>query len=72
MSLWLSILGGPLMGINVVTRLGFVKDKSIIFNKEVFSNIFKNKRIIEARIKGIHRQLNIFPYSALIKLEKEL
>lgn len=38
----------------------------------VFGNIFKNKRTIEGRLNGIHRQLDIFPYSSLINLEKEL
>lgn len=29
------------------------KEASIIFNKENFGNIFKNKRKLEARIKGV-------------------
>lgn len=33
--------------------LNMVKEKSIIFNHEVFGNIFKRKRGIEARMKGI-------------------
>lgn len=38
---------------SVVQSLHQVRDKSIIFNKEVFGNIFAKKKELEARLRGI-------------------
>jgi hypothetical protein len=53
-------------------KLKKVQDHSIIFNKEVFGNIFRNKRAIEARLKGVHQQLDIYQTSDLIFFERQL
>lgn len=53
-------------------KLGKVQEKSTIFNKQVFGNIFRNKRLLEARIKGVHCQLDLYSYSDMIMLEKDL
>ena len=37
--------------------LKMVQDKSLSFNKEVFGNKFRRKRILEARIGGIQCSL---------------
>lgn len=57
---------------DVLSKLGKVQDKSLIFNKVVFGNIFRKKRLLEARIRGVHQQLDILPYSDMICLEKDL
>lgn len=55
-------------GGNAVMKLSGVRDQSTIFNKQVFGNIFLRKRLLEARIKGVHSELDVFPYSSLIRL----
>lgn len=57
---------------NAILKLDGVQRKSIIFNRVVFGNIFKSKRILEGRIKGVHRQLDIHPSYDLIRLERDL
>lgn len=54
----------------VPLKLSRVRDDSIQFNKEIFGNIFKRKRELEARINGIHRQLDTYPSSDLIRLAR--
>lgn len=53
-------------------KLNKIKDCSLLFNKHVFGNIFRRKRKIEGRLRGVHQQLDIFPFSTLIQLEKDL
>jgi hypothetical protein len=43
-----------------------------IWNKEIFGNIPRKKRRIEACLKGIHTSLAIAPNDFLVKLEKEI
>lgn len=57
---------------DALAKLRGIKNESIVFNNETFGNIFRNKRILEARIKGVHRHLDSYPWSDLIKLEKDL
>ncbi|GAU42583.1 hypothetical protein TSUD_302990 [Trifolium subterraneum] len=57
---------------DVVTKLRAIQDTSIRFNKEVFGNIYKNKRLLEARIKGVHIQLDSCQSSDLVNFEKFL
>lgn len=42
-------------------KLSGIRNASIAFNKETFGNIFRNKHKIEGRIRGVHRQLDIYP-----------
>lgn len=49
-----------------------MKEQSIISNNDVCDNIFKRKRKLEGMIKGVHQQLDPFPYYDLIQLEKDL
>ena len=51
--------------------LEVIKD-STIFNKEVFRNIFRRKRLLEARIKGIQRSLDDCYDVNLVHLEMQL
>lgn len=48
---WRGGNGSPIQSLNLV------KNASIIFSKEVFGNIFQNKRRLENRIKGVQRSL---------------
>jgi hypothetical protein len=66
-------------GPSATAKLASIKEKFITFNKEVFGNIFKRKRQVEAHTKDVHRQLDIIQlemelekqFSAILK-EKEL
>lgn len=57
---------------SVVQSLHQVRDKSIIFNKEVFGNIFAKKKELEARLRGIQRALENIDLAQLTLLQKEL
>lgn len=57
---------------DAIAKLGSVRMHSITFNRDTFGNIFKKKRRLEARIKGIHTLLDLYPSSDLIRLEKDL
>lgn len=52
--------------------LNKVRENSIIFNKDVFGNIFKRKRHIENRLKGIQRHLETVDSFRHSLMEKEL
>lgn len=52
--------------------LSNVKKESIKFNKDVFGNIFANKRRLESRLLGIQRVLERVDSAYLTKLQKEL
>lgn len=43
-----------------------------IWNKEVYGNIFKQKRVLLARIRGIQKSLGKHDNPFLLKLEKDL
>lgn len=49
-----------------------VRDQSIIFKDEVFGSIFRKKRVIEARMKGIQRALERVDSLYLFHLEQSL
>ena len=49
-----------------------VKEDSIVCNKEVFGNIFRRKRHLEARLKGVQRSFKAGYTSDLLWLEKQL
>ena len=53
-------------------KLHRVKEKSIIFNKEIFGNIFRQKHLLEAQLKGVQRELIATPSTGLVTLEKDL
>lgn len=42
------------------------------FNEEVFGNIFRRKRLLEARVKGIQRSIETCDSLTLAQIEKEL
>lgn len=42
------------------------------FNKEVLGNVFRRKWLLEDRIRGIHKKLEIVDSSQLCRIEKEL
>lgn len=52
--------------------LHLVKEDFIAFNKDVFGSIFKRKRNIESRIKGIQRALERVDSLSLHHLEQSL
>lgn len=55
---------------NAMLKLDRIRDQSLTFNKKVFGNIFRRKKHLEGRIRGVHRQLDLFLSSDLIKLER--
>jgi hypothetical protein len=57
---------------NVISKLQAVQKSSERFNSDIFGNIFKNKRQLEARIKGVHQQLDYCQSSDLINFERHL
>ncbi|KAG4389849.1 hypothetical protein GLYMA_06G165550v4 [Glycine max] len=57
---WVSTIG------NVHRKLDYIQKKSTKFNERVLGDIFKRNCQIEARIKGVHKQLDTFPYSHFI------
>lgn len=57
---------------DVTFKLHKIMEESQTFNTEIFGNIFHNKRRLEARLSGVHKQLDVFASSDLIMLEKEL
>jgi len=57
---------------NPIAALNKVKENSVIFNHEVFDNIFKRKRHIESKLKGIQNYLEQVDSLNHILLEKEL
>ncbi|GAU41508.1 hypothetical protein TSUD_302460 [Trifolium subterraneum] len=57
---------------NIVTALNTVKHDSINFNHEVFGNIFRRKRHIESRLKGVQSYLERVDSLSHVLLEKEL
>ena len=52
--------------------LDMIKEDSSFFNKEIFGDIFRRKRLLEARIAGIQRTLETVDCSSLVQLEKYL
>ena len=57
---------------NVPRSLKEVQDHSQIFNHDIFGNIFRRKRRLEARIKGVQRCLEYRDSYDLVELEKSL
>jgi hypothetical protein len=57
---------------NTITALNIVKENSIIFNHEVFGNIFRRKKHVESRLKGIQSYLERVDSLRHTFLEKEL
>jgi exonuclease III len=57
---------------NTITALNIVKENSIIFNHEVFGNIFRRKKHVESRLKGILSYLERVDSLRHTFLEKEL
>lgn len=63
---WFDERGCPIAG------LAKVKDDSITFNREVFGDIFKRKREVENRLKGIQNTLERVDSMWLVRLENQL
>lgn len=57
---------------NTVAALNKVRENSIIFNHDVFGNIFQKKKHIENRLRGIHRYLERVDSLRHSLLEKQL
>lgn len=49
-----------------------IKTKSLEFNEKVFGNIFHRKRHLDAKLKGIYRDLDLSYDHELAKFDKEL
>lgn len=56
----------------MISKLQAVQKSSERFNFDIFGNIFKNKRQLEAMIKGVHQQLDYCQSSDLINFERHL
>jgi hypothetical protein len=63
---WTRGRGLPILGLNTI------REESIIFNKEVFGNIFKKKRSLENRLNCIQRTMERVDSTRLINLEYQL
>lgn len=63
---WIEGNGSPIQGLQLV------KEASISFSKEVFGNIFKRKRILENRLRGVQKSLERVDYVRLLLLEQQL
>ena len=57
---------------NTIAALKKVEENSIIFNKEIFKNIFKRKKNVENRLKGVQNYLERVDSVRHTLLEKEL
>jgi len=57
---------------NTITSLSKVRDNSIIFNHEVFGNIFRRKQRVVNRLKGVQKYLERVDSLRHVLLEKEL
>lgn len=53
-------------------KLGRVQQDSVNFNNNVFGNIFRKNRRVEARLKGVQRELNKRITSDLVTFEADL
>ncbi|XP_057420165.1 uncharacterized protein LOC130714278 [Lotus japonicus] len=56
----------------IAEKLDKVRAGSCTFNKEVFGNIFRRKRWVEGRLRGVQRELNHQVTSSMTRLEAEL
>ena len=59
-------------GVQVWDKLAKVREDSIIFNKQVFGNIFRKKRNLENRLKGVQEKLERVDSISLALLERDL
>ena len=59
-------------GAHVWDKLIKVRDDSIIFNKQVFGNIFRRKRSLENRLRGVQEKLERVDSISLAILERDL
>lgn len=57
---------------DITRKLDRVRAESTTFNSEVFGDIFRRKRHIEARLKGVQRELNLRATSDLSQFEAHL
>lgn len=57
---------------SIQVKLARVRQDAVDFNQNVFGNIFRRKRRIEARLKGVQRELNKNITSDLVQFEKDL
>jgi hypothetical protein len=53
-------------------KLLAVQKDSDTFNKEVFGDVFRQKRHLEGRIRGIQCRLGSFPSESALRLERQL
>ncbi|XP_057452893.1 uncharacterized protein LOC130744751 [Lotus japonicus] len=59
-------------GRNIVDKLDRVRSESISFNRETFGNIFRRKRWVEGRLRGVQRELDARITSDMVRFEAEL
>ncbi|KHN42230.1 hypothetical protein glysoja_044111, partial [Glycine soja] len=52
-------------------KLSIVKE-DLKFNKQVFGNIFRSKKVVEACLKGVQHKLDWYDSESLKRLEKKL
>lgn len=57
---------------DVLSKLQRVRQESIEFNEQVFGNIYRRKRRVEARLKGVQRELSIQISYDLVQFEAQL
>ncbi|XVE73207.1 hypothetical protein DITRI_Ditri11bG0098600 [Diplodiscus trichospermus] len=59
-------------GVGFIEALKDFVEKVQVWNRDVFGNIFKRKRVLLARLGGIQKALESHGYKSLRKLEKQL
>lgn len=56
----------------VMDGLDDVREDAVKFNEEVFGNVFRRKRLLEARIRGVQKRMKNVDSSHLCRIEREL
>jgi len=51
-------------------KLEGIREKALIFNREIFGNIFRKKKELEAKIKQVHEILDVNVISDMVNLKR--
>lgn len=57
---------------DILPKLGRVRVDACAFNQQVFGNIFRRKRHVEARLRGVQRELDHRVTSDIVMFEADL
>ena len=51
-------------------KLEGIREKALIFNREIFGNIFRKKKELEAKIKQVHEILDVNVISDMVNSQR--